>query len=106
MPAHLSRKKNSNAVLYHYGNCRDPKALGMKAKKADDLYQNSSAYVGGLLAEPRSFTYAFEKIKTNRFEFSHPKYIKDWYELHKNQPTKYDAGDNDENKLWCFEEDN
>ena len=103
-PAHLVNNVNCGAVLYHYGNCRDPRALGMKAKKADDLYQNSTAYTGGLLAQPRSFTYAFEKLQPKEFKYSHPKYIKSWYEKHKNQPTSYDVGDGKDNKLWCFEE--
>lgn len=103
-PAHLVGHKPSGATLYHYGNCRTPRALGMKAKKADDLYQNSEQYKGGLLATPRSFTYDFENIPTIEFTSTHPKYIKDWYEVHKNQPTTFIMdGDEKINKLWCFE---
>ena len=105
-PAHLMRYVNSGARLYHYGNCRDPKALGMKAKKADDLYQYSDNYVGGKIAEPRSFTYAFDVVGAKKFEGTHPKYIKEWYERHKNQATEYIANNDKVNKLWCFEGDN
>jgi len=101
--AHLSRNFNCGANIYHYGNCRSPKALGMKAKKADDLYQYSKDYVGGKLAEPRSFTYAFDKIDTKIFTGKHPKYIKEWYDSHKDQATEYKL-DDEINKLWCFEE--
>jgi hypothetical protein len=75
----------------------------MKAKKADDLYQNSKDYIDGSIAEPRSFTYLFDKIKTKEFKDTHPKYIKHWYETHKNQSTFFDAGDGENNTLWCFE---
>lgn len=101
-PAHLVRNKNCGAVIYHYGNCRNPRALGMKSKKADDLYQNSEEYLNGLLAQARSFNYAFDTIPTKEFKYTHPKYIEDWYEVHKNQDTSYDAGDDENNKLWCF----
>lgn len=103
-PAHLGRFYNSKIPIYHYGNCRNPKAMGVKSKKADDLYQNSEAYLSGNLPEPRAFDYGFEKINLNEFKNSHPKYIKNWYELHKDQPTKYKVGDTKFNKLWFFEE--
>jgi hypothetical protein len=103
-PAHLGRHQNCGANIYHYGNCRDPKALGRKAKKADDLYQYSNEYIGGLLAEPRSFTYAFDKVGAKLFKGQQPKYIKEWFDLHKDQETFYEADDNTTNKLWCFEE--
>lgn len=103
-PAHLARHKNCGAKLYHYGNCRHPRALGMKAKKADDLYQYSNAYSGGKIANPRSFTYAFDKVGPKEFKGVHPKYIKNWYESHKAQPTEFNAGDEKHSKLWCFEE--
>jgi hypothetical protein len=106
-PAHLGRNIKTNFVLYHYGNCRSPKALGMKAKKADDLYQGSVAYKGGSIAKPRSFTYAFDTVGVLKYEGKHPKYIHDWYKLHEHQDTTYDANDEDDgvhNKLWCFEE--
>jgi hypothetical protein len=101
-PAHLGRNFVSNLTLYHYGNCRSPKALGMKAKKADDLYQDSKEYKDGSLAIARSFTYAFETSGAKEFKGTHPKYIKEWYESHKDQETSYDVGDNKKNKLWCF----
>jgi hypothetical protein len=104
MPAHIFNNINCGANIYHYGNCRSPKALGMKAKKADDLYQYSNEYRDGKVADPRSFTYDFENIKTKLFERSHPMYIKDWYDIHKDQETVYDAGDTKKNKLWCFED--
>ena len=103
MPAHLQGHINCGAFIYHYGNCRDPRALGMKSKKADDLYQGSEEYIGGLLPKPRSFNYAFDKVGVKEFKGSHPKYIKEWYKVHKDQTTYYDAGDNANNKLWCFE---
>lgn len=101
-PAHLGRNFNCGAKIYHYGNCRSPVALGMKSKKADDLYQNSSAYTGGLLAKPRSFTYDFGNVPTKPFTGTHPKYAHDWVARHENQQTFYDADDGAHNKLWCF----
>lgn len=101
-PAHMGRNYNSNFILYHYGNCRNPKALGMKAKKADDLYQNSQEYKDGSIAKPRSFTYAFDTSGAKVFKGSQPKYIQNWYDSHKDQPTSYNAGDAEQNKLWCF----
>lgn len=101
-PAHLIGFTLCDAKIYHYGNCRSPKALGIKAKKADDLYQYSTQYKNGQLAEPRSFTYAFDTIGHKEFKGEHPKYIKEWYEKHKLQDTSYDVGDHQENKLWCF----
>ncbi len=103
-PAHMGRNMLCNASLYHYGNCRDPKALGMKAKKADDLYQYSTKYEGGKLAKPRAFTYAFEKVGAKEFNYSHPKYVKEWVNSHKDQPTSFNISNNKQNKLWCFEE--
>ena len=103
-PAHLGRCFNSEVPIYHYGNCRNPKAMGIKSKKADDLYQNSKDYINGSLPENRSFDYGFENLKLNEFKHSHPKYIESWYEKHKNQPTKYRVEDEKYNKLWCFKE--
>ena len=102
-PAHLFNYKLCKARIFHYGNCRDPKALGRKAKKADDLYQNSNDYLDETIADPRSFTYLFDKVPVIKFSGTHPKYVKDWYEQHKDQPTSYDAGDGQFNRLWCFE---
>ena len=101
-PAHSGRNINCGASIYHYGNCRDPKALGMKAKKADDLYQYSNIYEGGKIASPRSFTNSFDSIETKKFRGTHPKYIADWYSKHVNQDTYFDAQDGETNKLWCF----
>jgi hypothetical protein len=101
-PAHWWGAYRIGARIFHYGNCRDPRALGMKSKKADDLYQNSSEYVGGKVAEPRSFDYGFETSGAKPFTGTHPKYIEKWYNSHKDQPTKFDAGDNKTNKLWCM----
>lgn len=103
-PAHVGRNTQCNAALYHYGNCRDPKALGRKSKKADDLYQYSKEYESGKLADPRPFTYAFDKVGAKVFDGQHPKYISDWYDKHKDQTTFYKEGDSKENKLWCFDE--
>lgn len=103
-PAHLGRHYVSDVIIYHYGNCRHPMALGMKAKKADDLYKYSKDYEGGKLAEPRSFSYAFDKVGAKEFKGSHPKYIKNWYEKHKDQPTEYIVDGTELKKLWCFEE--
>jgi len=104
MTAHMAGCFLSNIVLYHYGNCRDPRALGRKSKKADDLYQYSSEYKGGKLAEPRSFSYAFDKVGAKVFTGSHPKYVSKWIEDHKNQATEYICDDKEINKLWCFKE--
>lgn len=105
-PAHMGRNFNPGAKIFHYGNCRDPKALGMKSKKADDLYQYSNEYSNeysnGNLASPRSFTYDFDNVKTKLFNGIHPKYVKEWVDQHKNQDTFFNANDNNVNKLWCF----
>lgn len=103
-PAHLSGCIKSEAVIYHYGNCRSPEAMGRKSKKADDLYQNSDSYKDGTLAESRAFSYAFDKVGAHLFEGSHPKYIRDWYLSHKDQPTDFKIFNEKPNKLWCFEE--
>jgi len=104
LPAHWAGFAKPGVKLYHYGNCRDPKALGRKSKKADDLYQYSSAYKGGLIAEPRSFDYSFETSGAKPFLGAHPKYVRKWVELHENQPTSYIEGTGKVSKLWCFEE--
>jgi glycosyltransferase involved in cell wall biosynthesis len=101
MPAHLSRDFNCGASIYHYGNCRHPRALGMKSKKADDLYQYSKDYLNGGTAEPRSFSYALDSVGAKIFTGAHPKYVKNWCAAHNDQPTDYMIDDN-VNKLWCF----
>jgi hypothetical protein len=103
--AHITGCYRSDVVLYHYGNCRSPRALGIKAKKADDLYQYSNAYSDGSLPAPRSFSYAFDKVGVLRFSDTHPKYVHDWVERHKDQDTDFIADDKKINKLWCFEDD-
>jgi hypothetical protein len=105
--AHFSGYNSCEAVIYHYGNCRNPKALGIKAKKADDLYKNSQQYLDGSLPEPRSFSYAESDesldAMTQRFTGSHPKYVKKWVEQHEDQPLIFKALETDvPNKLWCF----
>ena len=101
-PAHLCGNEKCGAYIYHYGNCRDPKAIGMKSKKADDLYRGSEEYMEGKIAELRSFDYAFETVGVKEFKGTHPKYIKEWYDKHKSQETSYSAEDGQDNKLWCF----
>jgi hypothetical protein len=103
-PAHWGRFIDARVPIYHYGNCRHPRALGIKSKKADDLYQNSMQYIDGSLPQERSFNYAFDEALLIEFKRTHPKYIKEWVENHKSQHTKYDIGDSSDNKLWCFEE--
>jgi glycosyltransferase involved in cell wall biosynthesis len=100
--AHLGRYVDSAVTIYHYGNCRDPRALGRKSKKADDLYQNSEAYLDGSLSADLSFDYAFEKSGAKIFTGAHPKYINQWYDMHKEQDTTYLIGGKIK-KLWCFE---
>lgn len=101
--AHVQSCRYSGITMYHYGNCRAPQALGMKARRADDLYQCSERYKDGSLPEPLSFDYGVEKLNLNKFESTHPKYVKEWYESHKNQATKYIAKEGDiPDKLWCF----
>jgi len=104
-PAHTTGCYLSDVILYHYGNCRSPKALGIKAKKADDLYQYSDAYKDGSLPKPRSFSYAFDKVGAKEFLETHPKYVFEWVEAHKNQDTEYKTDDAYVSKLWCFEEE-
>ena len=104
MPAHITGCFRSNVLLYHYGNCRSPRALGIKTKKADDLYQYSSDYLDGRLPPPRSFSYAFDKVGAKIFEGTHPKYVLDWVDHHKDQPTEFKIDNEKMSKLWCFEE--
>ena len=105
MPAHTAGCFRSNVRLYHYGNCRSPRALGIKTKKADDLYQYSEAYADGSLPQPRAFSYAFDKVGAKVFEGTHPKYVLGWVDQHKNQPTEFKIDNEKMSKLWCFKEE-
>jgi hypothetical protein len=87
--AHVFGHYRSQAALYHYGNCRHPRALGLKTKKADDLYANSDRYLDGSLPAYVAFDYEFDKQPVKLFKGTHPKYIKEWFESHKDQCMVY-----------------
>lgn len=88
-PAHIIKHEPTHAILYHYGHCRSPKAMGMKVYRADDLYRNSKEYVSGKLADLHSWRYDMSRGGINEFTGTHPKYVKDWVEDHVNQKLEF-----------------
>lgn len=90
-PVHFVSCANNGSYVYHYGHCRHPKAVAMKNVKADSLYRGESKYSDGSFPEIRSYDYRLEEFLKNggakKFEGTHPKYIKEWVDLHKNQTT-------------------
>lgn len=89
MYAHLYNAYMSEAYLYHYGHCRSPRAMGMKVKRADDLYQNSVEYKDGSLAVETSWKYDMDREGIIPFVDSHPKYIAQWVESHRTQDLEF-----------------
>lgn len=86
----------TNIPIYHYGHCRNPKAVAMKNEKAHSLYRGEDKYHDGSFPIIESFDYEIEKYmkpisldKIRLFGGTHPKYMKDWCELHNSQSTKY-----------------
>ncbi len=88
--AHIVKHEVIEAKLYHYGHCRSPKAMGMKMKRANDLYQHSKDYISGNMAELTSWEYDMNRALP--YDGTHPKYVKDWVELHRNQDTSFIVG--------------
>ena len=87
--AHFSRYTPTNATLYHYGHCRSPRAMGLKMRRADDLYQNSTSYINGSLAEETSWKYDLNRDGVLSFNGCHPKYVCDWVAQHRNQELEF-----------------
>lgn len=91
-PVHFSNCINKGHVVYHYGHCRDPKAAGGRQAKADSFYRNEDTYADGSIPTV-NFDYKLEdkiasgEVKT--FPYSHPKYMEEWVEKHKNQETRW-----------------
>jgi len=96
-PVHFIRCINNGATAYHYGHCRHPKAVGMKNVKADALYKNSTEFKDGSLPQIKSYDYKLDEFVTNGgvypFQGTHPKHMKKWVEVHANQPTIWEVGD-------------
>jgi len=88
-PAHLTRYTTTEASLYHYGHCRSPKAMGMKVKRADDLYRYSNTYIDGSLATLSSWKYDMNREGIHNFDGSHPSFVNDWVREHKHQSLEY-----------------
>jgi len=95
---HWNNCLDSNIKVYHYGHCRDPKAVAMKNEKAHSLYRNEDFYVDGSFPIIKEFDYQLEKYligyggdKAYEFKGKHPKYIKVWCERHATQKLSYRA---------------
>lgn len=88
-PAHILQYDTVDAYLYHYGHCRSPKAMGMKVKRADDLYQNSEDYKNGSLADLQSWKYDINRPGIIPFTGSHPKYVMPWVDEHQYQELEF-----------------
>lgn len=94
-PAHFARCMNNKVPVLHYGHCRAPQAVGVKNKKADDLYRGSDAYKDGSLPTIKEYDYRLEDfIKSGgakKFAWTHPKYMSGWVEVHRDQATSWRA---------------
>jgi hypothetical protein len=92
-PAHFYNCVNNRVFVYHYGHARKPVAVGIKNKKADDLYRGSDAYKDGSLPEIKEYDYRLEQFinkgGAKEFTGTHPKYMKEWVDAHKGQPTSW-----------------
>ena len=88
-PAHLTRYIDSGATLYHYGHCRNARAMGMKVKRADDLYQYSDNYKQGNLAKVSSWKYDMDRVGIKPFGGTHPTYVNVWVDNHNEQDMEF-----------------
>ena len=92
-PVHFVNCLNFNVPVFHYGHCRSPQAVGIKNKKADALYQNSTEFSDGSLPEIKQYDYRLEHfLKTGgakKLQHTHPKYMKPWVAAHINQKTSW-----------------
>lgn len=95
-PVHFYRCINKGIPVLHYGHCRAPQAVGIKNKKADDLYAGRADYSDGSLPEINEYDYRLEEFIKNggvkRFTQPHPKYMKGWVERHATQETSWRTG--------------
>jgi hypothetical protein len=92
-PVHFARCITAGVPAYHYGHCRSPEAVGIKNVKADDLYRGDTNYCDGSLPEIKSYDYRLEHFKSTggakEFKGTHPKYMYNWVEKHKEQATSW-----------------
>jgi len=90
-PAHWVNRKDYGVRVYHYGHCRDPKAVGIKNKKASMLYQGKTDLADGSLPEISTYDYRFDELLAKgalkEFTGKHPEVMKGWVEKHINQET-------------------
>jgi hypothetical protein len=92
-PVHFARCVNIGAVAYHYGHCRHPRAVETKNQKAHSLYRGEDKYADGSFPDIKKYDYQLdvylERGGVKPFIHSHPKYMEDWVDRHKNQPTRW-----------------
>ena len=92
-PVHFCNCINKKVPVLHYGHCRSPKAVGMKNRKADDLYAGRADYSDGHLPTIQKYDYRLEHfIQTGgvkKFSGTHPKYMEPWVRAHKDQKTSW-----------------
>lgn len=89
----LSRlKKNKELYVGHMGYARDAEAAGIKFKRNDEIYQNSSQYVKGDI--PESVPFSYPKYTPDRnlipIDFKIPDSVVKWIES-KNRRTSYET---------------
>lgn len=94
-PVHFNKVYRTDVPVYHYGHSRSPKAVGIKNKKADELYKNSKKYLNGALPEINTYDYNLahfiEVGAAKPFEGTHPKYMLDWVNNHIDQDIKWNS---------------
>lgn len=85
---------NSSVRVGHFGYARDAKAAGMKFKRNDEIYQNSTEYVSGSLPNPVNFSYPAYSGPHDKFlinpVFPDVKYVSDWIEA-KHRRCSYES---------------
>jgi len=93
---HFNNCYVTNIPVYHYGHCRDPKAVAMKNEKAHSLYRGENSYHDGSFPTITYFDYELEKYMSQNsidkvvlFQGTHPKYMEEWCERHKDQKLSY-----------------
>jgi len=91
--AHFYNCRDNRVPVFHYGYCRKPEAVAVKCKKADALYKGSTKYSDGSLPKVKEYDYRLEEsIEAGRVKecpLPHPKYMKNWLDLHMNQETSW-----------------
>lgn len=72
----------SGITIYHYGWCRDARAMGIKYEKFKGWYSNDKKYFDGYLDSGVPFDYQIERFKDRLIEFkgTHPKHFDKWWD--------------------------